>query len=192
MSSDCAPKLAHTPASDTHTSPIDNIHPAQIEFAPLANPPHAHRTARTVRGNRRNPQNRRLAQELIPSGMTGAWHRLAVDFRRRRKRWPALLGRNRVARQLSILCVYGIGHGDVDPDTSKTRGARPSATASSRETLTFRNAITCDFLKYDDLFKQAPLPVAIKKKAFISFGSQIGPPANKPPQNLEQFSNLTK
>lgn len=41
----------------------------------------AHRTARTVRGNRQIPQNRRLAQEFIPTGMTEAWHRLAVDSR---------------------------------------------------------------------------------------------------------------
>ena len=79
-----------------------------------------------------------------------------------------------MARQLSVLCVHGISHGDIDPDLE----------GSWSETICdglvawnpdLQDAITCDFLKYDDLLEQTPLPLAaIKNKTLFSFGSQIG------------------
>jgi hypothetical protein len=48
-------------------SAIDTPRPAPLQFVPLANPPHAHRTARTVQGAQRNPRNRSLAQGSYPA-----------------------------------------------------------------------------------------------------------------------------
>jgi hypothetical protein len=49
---------------------IDTTRPTHIKFVPLANPQHAHRTARTVRGSQRNPQNR-MAGARIDSRTDG-------------------------------------------------------------------------------------------------------------------------
>jgi hypothetical protein len=51
-------------------STIDITRPNPIQFVPLAIPPHAHRTARTVQGSQRTPQNR-MAGARIDSRSDG-------------------------------------------------------------------------------------------------------------------------
>lgn len=60
---------------------IDSRRRHPLKCAPLALPPHAHRTARTVRGKQRNPQNRRLAQIDSRTGGNIAIGRLLVRKR---------------------------------------------------------------------------------------------------------------
>ena len=64
---------------------------------------------------------------------------------------------------ISVLCVHGIGHGDVDGDLV------PSWTAAIKQSLQHWNAdttITVDFLRYDPLFEGAPLNPVTYAEAF--------------------------
>jgi len=64
--------------------------------------------------------------------------------------------------QISVLCVHGVGHGDVDP------ALMPSWTDAITKNLKRWNAhaeVICDFLKYDDLFDHAPRNPATYGKA---------------------------
>lgn len=64
---------------------------------------------------------------------------------------------------LSILCIHGVGHGDVDP------ALVPSWTAAITEDLRRWRpdlAIDFEFLRYDDLFDHAPLDPASYAEAF--------------------------
>lgn len=59
--------------------------------------------------------------------------------------------------RVSILCVHGVGHGDVDP------ALVPSWTSAITEDLRHWNAdltVDIEFLHYDDLFDHAPLSPA--------------------------------
>ena len=48
--------------ADNPFSTIDITLPIPLQFVPLATPPHAHRTARTVQGSQRTPPGQELAQ----------------------------------------------------------------------------------------------------------------------------------
>ena len=64
--------------------------------------------------------------------------------------------------QFSVLCVHGIGHGDVDP------ALVPSWTDAITKNIKrwdLDAEVICDFLKYDDLFDHAPLNPATYGKA---------------------------
>src|SRR5262249_46135854 len=66
-------------------------------------------------------------------------------------------------RMLSVLCVHGIGHGDMDPnlEPSWIEAITTGFNAWDQEV-----SVTCDFLKYDDLFEQAPLNPVTYSSAF--------------------------
>ena len=70
-----------------------------------------------------------------------------------------------MAKPLSILCVHGIGHGDIDPDLegSWSKAICDGLVAWNPD---LQGAITCDFLKYDSLFEQAPLDSTSYAQAF--------------------------
>ena len=51
----CFPKKGQKHNDDTPFSTIDITRPIPLQFVPLAIPPHAHRTARTVQGSQRTP-----------------------------------------------------------------------------------------------------------------------------------------
>lgn len=63
--------------------------------------------------------------------------------------------------RLTILCVHGVGHGDIDPNL------QPTWTASIQESLQRWNPsieVSYDFLVYDHLFDHAPLnPITCAK-----------------------------
>ncbi len=64
---------------------------------------------------------------------------------------------------LNFLCVHGIGHGDADP------ALVPSWTEAITANVQRWNPeaeVTCDFLKYDDLFDHAPMDPVTYGKAF--------------------------
>lgn len=66
---------------------------------------------------------------------------------------------------VNILCVHGIGHGDADPTLV------PSWTDAITANIKRWNpdaAVTCDFVKYDDLFDHAPLNPVTYGKAFAT------------------------
>jgi hypothetical protein len=62
----------HSACNDNPFSTIDITQPIPIQFVPLAIPPHAHRTARTVQGSQRTPQNR-MAGARIDSRTDGKY-----------------------------------------------------------------------------------------------------------------------
>ncbi|MDP4030586.1 MAG: hypothetical protein Q8P42_16680 [Gallionella sp.] len=66
---------------------------------------------------------------------------------------------------ISILCVHGVNHGDLDPDLegSWSKAICDGLVAWNPK---LQGAITCDFLKYDSLFEQAPLNPASYAQAF--------------------------
>lgn len=55
---------------------------------------------------------------------------------------------------LSVLCVHGIGHGEAAPDLAQSW---TDAIKNSLQRWDPQLAVSCDFLKYDDLFDHAPL-----------------------------------
>ena len=68
--------------------------------------------------------------------------------------------------RLSILCVHGIGHGEVDP------ALEPSWTGAITADLQRWNAeliVEFQFLRYDDLFDHAPLNPATYAGAVARF-----------------------
>ena len=58
-----------------------------------------------------------------------------------------------MARQLSILCVHGIGHGDADEDLALLEPGDRRRHPALEPDLD----VAFDFLSYDDLFDHAPL-----------------------------------
>jgi len=64
--------------------------------------------------------------------------------------------------QFSVLCVHGIGHGDVDPALVPTW---TDAITKNIKRWDPDAEVICDFLKYDDLFDHAPLNPATYGKA---------------------------
>lgn len=66
---------------------------------------------------------------------------------------------------ISILCAHGVNHGDLDPDLE---GSWSKAICDGLVAWNpaLQGAITCDFLKYDNLFEQAPLNSASYTQAF--------------------------
>src|SRR4026208_1045056 len=65
--------------------------------------------------------------------------------------------------QFSVLCVHGVGHGDVDP------ALMPSWTDAITKNIKRWDPdaeVSCDFLKYDDLFDHAPRNPMTYGKAF--------------------------
>jgi hypothetical protein len=81
------------------------------------------------------------------------------------------LRRGIMANTISVLCVHGIGHGEADPnlEQSWTNAITAGLTAWDTEIN-----VTCDFLKYDDLFEQAPLNTVTYGSAFASAGKRSG------------------
>jgi hypothetical protein len=70
-----------------------------------------------------------------------------------------------MARSLSVLCVHGVGHGDLNPNLENSWSkAICDGLVSWNPDL--QGAITCDFLKYDTLFEQAPLDATSYSAAF--------------------------
>lgn len=59
-----------------------------------------------------------------------------------------------MAKPVSILCVHGVGHGDIDPNL---QASWTQAITDGLQAWNPNLAVTCDFLPYDDLFDQAPL-----------------------------------
>lgn len=59
-----------------------------------------------------------------------------------------------MAKAISILCVHGVGHGDIDPNL---QASWSQAISDGLQAWNADLAVTCDFLRYDDLFDQAPL-----------------------------------
>ncbi len=74
-------------------------------------------------------------------------------------------------QRIFILCVHGIGHGDVDPSL------KPSWTNAITEELHRWNPeceVSCEFLSYDELFDHAPLnPLTYGKAVAELLGSGI-------------------
>lgn len=70
-----------------------------------------------------------------------------------------------MTKPLSILCVHGVGHGDIDPDLEGS-WSKAICDGLAAWNPDLQGAITCDFLKYDSLFEQAPLNPASYAKAF--------------------------
>ena len=70
-----------------------------------------------------------------------------------------------MTKPLSILCVHGVGHGDLDSDLpgSWTRVINDGLLAWDPS---LQGEITCDFLMYDKLFERAPLNSVTYGKAF--------------------------
>jgi hypothetical protein len=68
-----------------------------------------------------------------------------------------------MVKTLSVLCIHGIGHEDTDPDfqQSWTDAITAGLTSWDQEI-----SVTCDFLRYDDLFEQAPLNTVTYASAF--------------------------
>ena len=68
-----------------------------------------------------------------------------------------------MAKSLSILCVHGVGNGDMD------QNIQPSWTRAITEGLQAWNpdvTVSCDFMRYDALFEQAPLNPLTYAEAF--------------------------
>jgi hypothetical protein len=72
-----------------------------------------------------------------------------------------------VARSISVLCIHGVGLGDVDPDLEDawTKAISDGLTAWNPG---LQDAVACDFLKYDPLFEKAPLNPATYGHAFAN------------------------
>jgi hypothetical protein len=70
-----------------------------------------------------------------------------------------------MAKSISVLCVHGVGHGDVDPDLegSWTKVITDGLTAWDSK---LKDAVSCDFLMYDTIFDKAPLNPVTYGKAF--------------------------
>lgn len=64
---------------------------------------------------------------------------------------------------ISVLCVHGIGHGDVDPNLEQSW---TDAIATGLKAWDQDITVMCDFLRYDDLFEQAPLDPVTYGSAF--------------------------
>jgi predicted alpha/beta hydrolase family esterase len=64
---------------------------------------------------------------------------------------------------ISVLCVHGIGHGDIDPNLQQTW---TDTITAGLATWDHDITVTCDFLKYDDLFEQEPLNSVTYATAF--------------------------
>ncbi len=69
-----------------------------------------------------------------------------------------------MAKSISVLCVHGIGHGDLDPDLKSSWTKVIQAGVESWSTGT--QTVSCDFLLYDTLFDKAPLDPTTYAKAF--------------------------
>src|SRR5436190_23551034 len=67
-----------------------------------------------------------------------------------------------MARQLSILCVHGIGHGDADEAMPKWW---TEAITTDIHRWDADLQVEVDFLRYDDLFDHAPLDMAVYGEA---------------------------
>src|SRR5215212_2137827 len=68
-----------------------------------------------------------------------------------------------MTKELKILCIHGVGHGDADPSL------KPSWTAAITANLQRWNpeaSVSCDFFAYDDLFDHAPRNPLTYGKAF--------------------------
>lgn len=68
-----------------------------------------------------------------------------------------------MAPPISILCIHGVGHGDADPNVQQSWTKAISAGLTSWDP---EINVTCDFLRYDDLFEQSPLNTATYASAF--------------------------
>lgn len=68
---------------------------------------------------------------------------------------------------ISVLCVHGVGHGDVDP-TLKSSWTKAITDGLTTWNPNLKNAVTCDFLQYDPLFEKAPLNAVSYAHAFAS------------------------
>jgi len=68
-----------------------------------------------------------------------------------------------MSKTLSVLCVHGIGHGDVDQNLPTSwEGAIQNGLAAWDPELT----VKCEFVKYDDLFDRSPQNPAAYAAAF--------------------------
>jgi len=70
-----------------------------------------------------------------------------------------------MARSISILCVHGVGHGDIDPDLQANWTQAITQGLSAWDPGL---AVACDFLAYDPLFDGAPLNGATYAGALAS------------------------
>jgi hypothetical protein len=72
-----------------------------------------------------------------------------------------------MAKSISVLCVHGVGHGDVDPDLAQswTKAITDGLTAWDAG---LEGAVACDLLQYDPLFEKAPLNPVTYGHAFAS------------------------
>ena len=68
---------------------------------------------------------------------------------------------------ISVLCVHGVGHGDVDPNLESSWTTAISDGLAAWDPPLQGN-VTCDFLKYDPLFDKAPLNPVTYAKALAS------------------------
>ena len=58
---------------------------------------------------------------------------------------------------LRILCVHGVGHGDLDPQLQPTW---TNSLTGGIQRWNPEQQVECDFIFYDDLFAKAPLDAA--------------------------------
>src|SRR4051812_3593371 len=58
---------------------------------------------------------------------------------------------------LIVLCIHGVGHGDVDPQLQPTW---TQAITGGIQNWNPGREVQCEFLLYDDLFAKAPLDAA--------------------------------
>ena len=62
-----------------------------------------------------------------------------------------------MSRQLTLLCVHGVSHSEIDPDF---QASWTKAITSAVESCVPDVRLAIDFLEYDDLFDKAPLNLA--------------------------------
>lgn len=68
-----------------------------------------------------------------------------------------------MAKQLNILCIHGVGHGDDDPNLVPSW---TNAITANIQRWAANATVTCDFFSYDDLFDHAPHDPITYGKAF--------------------------
>lgn len=61
-----------------------------------------------------------------------------------------------MGKPISVLCIHGVGHGDVNPDLESSWKTVISD-GLSEYNPSLKDAVTCDFLKYDALFDKASI-----------------------------------
>jgi hypothetical protein len=102
-----------------------------------------------------------LSQALTDAVEKSVWNLRRSDAKRRD------FGTASAGNEIRILCIHGVGHGDVDKNlVSDWTKALTVQLAAANSTLQPK----LDFLKYDHLFEHSPHNVLTYAEAFLSMG----------------------